>query len=122
MPDPFKDLEQDITNLLTAAAKNAAANGAEDNGDAEAPRRKRGGQPGNQNARKYSFYSPVLPGERTDAFDHALELCDFSEEVALLRVNLLALLRDPKADPDHVFKTFHVLCRMMEIQRRYRFG
>ena len=112
MEDAFKDLEQDITKILRAAT-----GGAEDS-----PPRKRGGQPGNQNARKFSFYSPLLDGDQTDTFDRALELRDFSEEVALLRVNLLALLRDPKADPDHVFKTFHVLCRVMEIQRRYRFG
>ena len=114
-----KTITQDIKNVLNPAGSEATKERAE---GMSPPPRKRGGQPGNQNARKYSFYLPVLPGDRTDAFDRALELSDFSEEVALLRVNLLALLRDPKADPDHVFKTFHVLCRMMEIQRRYRFG
>ena len=67
MPDPFKDLEQDITHLLTAAAKNAGANGADANGDAKAPRGKRGAQPGNRNARKHGFYARQRTLEQHDA-------------------------------------------------------
>ena len=62
MPDPFKDLEQDITHLLTAAAKNA--------GRRRQPRRKpRAGsaQPGNRNARKHGFYARQRTLEQHDA-------------------------------------------------------
>ena len=86
------------------------------------PKRKSGGQPGNQNARKHFFYSPALEADQADTVDDAMEIRDYSQELALVRVRLLALLRDPNANPDHVVKPFNLLCKAMRIQMRYRFG
>ena len=51
-----------------------------------------------------------------------MEISDFSQELALVRVRLLALLREPNANPDHVIKLFNLLCKVMLIQMKYRFG
>ena len=112
MGDAFKDRKQDIARVLPAAARGVGAQ----------PRRKRGGRPGNQNGRKHGFYSPCFSPEQADALEDARNLRGFAEDIAVMRLGLAALLRDPKAAPGHIFKTFHVRCRMMEIQRRYRFG
>ena len=45
-----------------------------------------------------------------------------AEDIAMMRRRIAALIRDPGADPDLINRTMKVLCRMMEIQRRYRFG
>ena len=84
--------------------------------------KKRGGQPGNQNARKHCFYANTLTPEQEEAFAEALEIRDFGQEVALIRVRLLTLLEDPGTPPELITRTFNNLCRVMEIQRRYRFG
>ena len=112
MEDSFKDLQKDVAAFLRATSP-----GADD-----PPRRKPGGQPGNQNARKHFFYSPVVDAEQVDTFDDAMEIKDFSQELALVRVRLLALLRDPNANPDHVIKLFNLLCKVMQVNIKYRFG
>ena len=112
MQDPLKDLQKDVAAFLRDTAP-----GVED-----PPRRKRGGQPGNQNARKSFFYSPALEADQADAVDEAMEIRDFAQELALARVQLLKLLRDPNANPDHVIKHFDRVCKAMQIQMKYRFG
>ena len=112
MEDPLKDLQKDIVAFLRATAPDVE----------DPPRRKRGGQPGNQNARKHFFYSPAIEADQGDTVDEAMEMRDFSQELALARVRLLALLREPNANPDHVIRLFNLLCRAMGIQMKYRFG
>ena len=117
MEDPLEDIQKELASFLRATPP-----AVEDRGGEDATRRMRGGQPGNQNARKSFFYSPAVESDQADAVDHAMELRDFSQELALLRVRLLALLREPNADPDHVIKLFNLLCKVMQIQLKYRFG
>ena len=112
MQDAFEGLQKDVAAFLRDTAPSVQ----------DPPRRKRGGQPGNQNARKRFFYSPAMEGDQGDTVDQAMEIRDFSQELALLRVRLLALLRDPAADPDQVNKLFNLLCKVMLIQMKYRFG
>ena len=51
-----------------------------------APRRKRGGQPGNQNALKHGFYSPGFkPTEEMDLAELAGQV-DLNDEITMLRV------------------------------------
>ena len=85
-------------------------------------KRSGGGQPGNQNARKHGFYANTLTPEQEEAFAEALEIRDFGQEVALVRVRLLTLLQNPETPPELITRIFNNLCRVMEIQRRYRFG
>ena len=88
----------------------------------EPPKRKSGGQPGNQNARKHGFYSKHLPPEQLQQFDDALTVRDLAPEIAIVRVRLNGLLNDPKASPDLINRTLSVLGRLMNIQRRYIYG
>jgi len=59
-------------------------------------RRKRGGQKGNQNARKHGFYSPALsPAETADLWT-GINIEGVDPHVALVRVKLLSSLQhDP---------------------------
>ena len=100
-------LEKDLKAILTTAVEG---------------QKKRGGQPGNQNARKHGFYARILTPEQEEAFLEALDLRDFAQEVALVRVRLLTLFKDPDTPPELISRTLNNLCRMMEVQRRYRFG
>ena len=109
---PLKGLRQDIAAFLRATSPTIE----------DPSSRKRGGQPGNQNARKYFFYAPAVEADQDDAVDDAMEIRDFSQELALVRVRLLALLRNPNANPDHVIKLFNLLCKVMVIQMKYRSG
>ena len=59
-------------------------------------RRKRGGQKGNQNARKHGFYSPTLSPAETDQLWTIINVEGLDPRVALIRVKLLSSLEhDP---------------------------
>ena len=62
-------------------------------------KRRRGGQPDNQNARKHGFYSKVLDeAERLD-FELASGVEGIDDEIALLRVKIKSLLEN---DPENI--------------------
>ena len=54
--------------------------------------RKRGGQRGNQNARKHGFYSRVLDEAEQFDFELAAGVEGIDDEIALLRVKIKSLL------------------------------
>lgn len=60
---------------------------------------KRSGQPANQNARRHGFYSKVLDEEERAAYEKAIQVEGLDEEIALLRVKLMFLIR---RDPDNL--------------------
>lgn len=62
-------------------------------------KRKKGGQPGNQNARTHGFYSKFLePGEGRNV-EKAAKLDGVDQEIALLRQKIKSLLaKDPHND------------------------
>ena len=94
----------------------------EDKNMDEQPKRKRGGQPGNQNARKHGYYSRHFTPEQMQQLEEIDYHKGLDPEIALLRVRLNTLLRDPEADPDLILKYLRVLGRMVNIQRRYIYG
>ena len=60
-------------------------------------KRIRGGQPGNQNARKHGFYSKALGEAQKLEFRQAARVKGLDAEIALLRVKIKALLsQDPQ--------------------------
>ena len=128
MEDHPVDLRKELTDMVRAAhlyQKRRNAPEPDDLDDEEEPEeqtepRKPGGQPGNQNARKYGFYSKRLPPEHTETMEEALGIRDFTEDIAVMRVRLAGLVRDPNSDPNLINRTFTVLAHMMEVQRRYR--
>ena len=80
---------------------------------------KRGGQPGNQNARKHGFYSKHLSPEQLQDFDDALVINSLDQEIALLRVKLNSILADQKSPPELLLQTVNAFARLIAIQRRY---
>ena len=65
----------------------------------EEANKKRGAQKGNQNARKHGFYSKVLDEKEQAAYDQAIFVEGIDEEIALLRVKMISLL---KRDPENI--------------------
>jgi hypothetical protein len=60
---------------------------------------KKGGQPGNQNARKHGFYSTVLDSAQKRRLKEASLVKGLDEEISLLRVKLQSVVEN---DPDNV--------------------
>ena len=65
------------------------------------PRRKRGAQPGNQNARKHGVYSALKPAEHAEeALLNTLRSSNLWPHIDAMRNAVFALLEDPAAPPD----------------------
>jgi hypothetical protein len=62
-------------------------------------KRKRGGQKGNQNARKHGFYSKVLDEAGRLDFELASGVEGIDDEIALLRVKIKSIL---EKDPENI--------------------
>ena len=85
----------------------------------EISRRKRGGQPRNQNARKHGFYSKQFTSDRMKQLKVADDLKDLAPEIALLRVKLNKLLNTPEVSHQLILRAINSLARLTAIQRRY---
>ena len=60
-------------------------------------RRRRGGQPGNQNARTHGFYSKTLTPRQQEAITAVPRLDGLDQEIALLRAKIISILaNDPQ--------------------------
>ncbi len=59
----------------------------------ECKKRKRGGQPGNQNARKHGFYSASLDPREICRFWNTVNLGGTAPELAALRIKLDSVIR-----------------------------
>jgi hypothetical protein len=74
--------------------------------------RKRGGQPGNKNARKHGFYATrLLPSEAKDLA--AVKLVDMADEIELVRIQIRRLLSDASQEPaslDQRLELIKVIC------------
>lgn len=57
-------------------------------------RRKRGGQPGNQNARKHGLYSLAATPAQRRAISGAAKINTLDQEIALLRVKIKSALKN----------------------------
>jgi hypothetical protein len=75
------------------------------------PKKKRGAQPGNQNARKHGFYSRYLDYSLQGEITQAAGVKGLDAEIALLRVKIKTML---KKDPYN----FKVLIKGMETLAR----
>ncbi len=62
-------------------------------------KRKRGGQPGNRNARTHGFYAAGLTPEELDALWYAVNVEGGNVEVAAVRIKLQAALRQAALGP-----------------------
>ncbi len=81
-----------------------------------APRRKRGAQPGNQNARKRGLVDkPLTPQQRTSLI--ALQRAGvLSSGLSHLRVRIAALLLDPRANPELLVRGARMIARLIRAE------
>ena len=86
------------------------------------PRRKRGAQPGNQNARKLGFYSKHFTPGQMKQLKGAAALKDLGPEIALLRVKLNSLLNGPEVSHQLILRAINALARLTAIQRQNIYG
>ena len=79
------------------------------------PKRKRGGQPDNQNARKHGFYSNVLDeAERLD-FELATGVEGIDDEIALLRVKIKSILENEPENIKLIMQATNTLAGLVKI-------
>ena len=84
--------------------------------------RKRGGQPGNENARKHGFYSSALTPEEQETLRVAIDLKGLNAEIAVLRVKLMELISNPDTSHELLLLAARTLTRVVDIQDRITYG
>ena len=85
------------------------------------PRRKRGGQPGNQNARKHGVYSALKPAEHAEeALLNTLRSSNLWPHIDAMRNAVFALLEDPAAPKTLVHSAVTVLRGMVKVEKKRR--
>ena len=102
MEDAPRDLEQQLIDILRAAE-----------GPADPSQKKRGAQPGNQNARRNGRYSRHLPVDRKELLRHARETAQLRREIHALHKHLISLLRRPDASDSSMLQFAHHLYDMV---------
>ncbi len=84
--------------------------------------RPRGGQPGNQNARKHGFYSAVFTRQDKTNLNQAAEIEGLDEEIALIRARLRSVVKN---DPDNIrliSEAASTLARLMRTSHKLGFS
>ena len=79
-------------------------------------KRKSGGQPRNQNARKHGFYSQVLPSPEKRELKFAVEVDGLDQEIAILRVKFRSLLFEDGQNLRLINQTAETLGRLYSIK------
>ena len=79
----------------------------------EPEKRKRGGQPGNQNARTHGFYSRVLDEDQARDLAEARGIEGISEEISLIRVKIKSLLRNDPENIKLIMAAFITLAKLL---------
>lgn len=82
-------------------------------------RRKRGGQPGNQNARKHGLYSLVATPAQRKAVSKAAKINTLDQEIALLRVKIKSALKNTPDNISSVSNAAALLGRLVKIQQEH---
>jgi hypothetical protein len=76
--------------------------------------RKRGGQKGNQNARKHGFYAKVLDEAEKLDFETATDVSGIDDEIALLRVKIKSVLEKDPENIKLIMQATNMLARMVK--------
>ena len=84
----------------------------------ERPKKKRGAPFGNQNARKHGLYSKYLNPERIKKLRQVAKIDDLAHEIIIVRLRLDALLSDPNASTDEIYKAISMLAKLVNVQHR----
>jgi hypothetical protein len=80
--------------------------------------RLRGGQPGNQNARKHGYYSNALIGEDKVDLYQAWCVVGLDDEIALLRARLKAVVRTSPENIRLISQLASTLARLMRTNQK----
>jgi hypothetical protein len=83
--------------------------------------RNRGGQFGNQNARKHGFYSSILDRGQKNALAQAADMAGLTEEINLLRVSLKSVVRSNPDNSRLILQLINSLCKLMRTQKMLGF-
>ena len=83
-------------------------------------KRKRGGQQGNQNARKHGFYCKALGEARTREFRQAVRVKGLDEEIALLRLKLRSLAENDPGNLKLIGKDVGTLAHLLRASHAIR--
>ncbi|MDO8716064.1 MAG: hypothetical protein Q7J73_04580 [Dehalococcoidales bacterium] len=75
-------------------------------------KRKRGGQPGNQNSRTHGFYSRFLDPETSKDIQQVTMLNGVDEEVALLRHKILSVVANDPKNLEVFLRAFNAMARL----------
>jgi len=82
-------------------------------------KRKRGAQPGNQNAHKHGFYSKHLEKARRQEIEKAA-LTSLDEEITLLRLKIRDILEHDPRNLNLVIRAMGILARLLKL--KYNLG
>jgi hypothetical protein len=74
---------------------------------------KRGGQPGNQNARKHGFYSPVMDKDQKRRLKQAALVKGLDEEISLLRVQIQSVVEHQPGNTRLILQAVLSLARLL---------
>ena len=85
------------------------------------PRKQRGAQPGNQNARKHGVYSALKPAEHAEeALLNTIRSSNLWPHIDAMRNAVFALLEDPAAPQTLVHSAVTVLRGMVKVEKKRR--
>ena len=79
-------------------------------------KRKTGGQPGNQNARKHGFYSKVLAQDEKHQLKYAVDMDGLDQEIAILRLKFRSLLAQEGLNYRLIYQAAETLARLYHIK------
>jgi hypothetical protein len=80
-------------------------------------RRNRGGQAGNQNARKHGFYSKVVTAGQLKKLSQAKTVRGNKQEIAMLRVKIKDILARSPRNTRAFFDAVNILVRLMSLNQ-----
>ncbi len=81
---------------------------------------KRGGQPGNQNARTHGFYSQTLTQEQQEILGRAAGLRNLDAEIAVLRLKILSILTNEPDNHSAMLRAASMLTRMLKSNAAFK--
>ncbi len=88
----------------------------------EIVKKKRGGQPGNQNARTHGFFSRIRPAVPESEYRKAADIGSINDEIALLRVKLKQAIEKDPENVAVVVRAVNALSRAIRLRNRISAG
>jgi len=85
-------------------------------------KRKSGGQPGNQNARKHGYYSKFLSPDEKANLEKAVDLEGLDYEIALARQKIKSVVKNDPENHDAFFRAFANFRSLMRIKQQLANG